>query len=569
MVKLYLKDNNKMSLLSNTTNIIFPYITNKDILDTKTIFGQGSWIDIPSYKASWVDFGDILSVVDETVPKNFGSITSNSVRYDFITESQNVQYNEELKFDVQPNNVFNNTKTMRSAYCVFDAPTYTIDKATKVFTGLTSGSTGVILVGDIGHTEVFQISFSGNVSAISANTADFNFNIYKYYETNSNFLKPELIRETIEHGLFETSLVTYVNLDLTNYVDNEYLIKGGYTYDNCTPGAKLLGLRTNTLNFINPLVGYVDYNSTKDWYFVYTLSALTPQVQYLQSLSQTSGVFNVESLAVKSPGFTGVTYNLTQAASGDYLVHVNGVALLKGVEYISSTNYFTMLVPLSSTDILTIAYVAGDNGTSSLISSESYVVPNSIPNTTTPSVGQKLIYNTTTNKYEYWLDSEPSANVVFLRNGLQLTTGEYMISSSNKRRIILSYTPAYNDLIEVFYASLVSSTQNIGNKDINIIFSIPIAPTKVNGHFVINFYDKTDTSLTTPLFSETIDYIVGQNVYSTTITVPTTYTAGQEFLWQITNTKNFDLIFGSGTITTVAKSSVYNAIMTTNENNNY
>lgn len=569
MVELYHIEDNKMSLLSSTTNITFPYITNKDILDTKTIFGQGNWIDVPSYKASWVSFGNVSSVVVEETPKNFGSVITNSIVKNFTTESSNLQYNEELNFDIRPNNVENNVKVMRSAYCTFDPPTYIIDKATKVFTGLTSGSSGVILVGDLGHTEVFQISFSGNVSAISANTADFNFNIYKYYETYSNFLKPEVIRKTIDHGLFETSLVTYVNLDLTNYVDNEYLIKGGYTYDNCTPGAKLLGLRTNTLNFINPLVGYVDYNSTKDWYFVYTLSALTPEVKSLQSLPQTSGVFNVESLAVVSPGVTGVTYNLTQAASGDYLVHVNGIALLKGVEYISSSNYFTMLVPLSNTDILTIAYVAGNNGTSSLVTGENYTVPSSIPNTTTPAVGQKLIYNTTTNRYEYWLDTEPSANVIFLRNGIQLTTGEYMLSSSNKRRVVLMYTPVYNDLIEVFYASLVPGVQNIGNKDIDIIFTIPVAPTKVNGYFQIDFYDKTDTSLTTPLFNQTIDYIIGQNVYSTTISLPTSYSAGQEFLWQITNTKNFNLIFGSGTITTVAKSSVYNAMLTTNENNNY
>lgn len=558
-----------MSLITVTTNTIFPYLTNQNLLDIQSLFAQGTWINIPSYKGSWVSFGNIASVIEETIPKNFGSVLSNSVTNNFTVESSNLQYNEELNFDVRPNNVENNVKVMRSAYCTFESPYYSVDKATKVLSGLTSGSTGVILVGDLGHTELFQFLFSGNVSSISAYTADFNFNIYKYYETYGDFLKPELIRKTIEYGIYETTLNFITDLDLTNYADNEYLIKGGYTYNNCTPGAKLLGLRTNTLSFINPLVGYVDYDPLKDWYFVYTMSALTPEVKSLQSLPQTTGVFNVESIAVKSPGTTGVTYTLTQSASGDYLVHVNGVALLKGVEYTSSPNSFTMLVPLAETDVLTIAYVAGANGTSSLISSESYVVPSSIPSTTTPSVGQKLIYNTTTNRYEYWLDTEPSANVIFLRNGVQLSTGEYSISTSNKRRIILFYTPVYNDIIEVFYASLVPGVQSIADKDINIIFTIPIAPTKVNGYFVINFYDKTDTSLTTPLFSETIDYIIGENIYSATITVPTTYSAGQEFLWQITNTKNFDLIFASGTITTIAKSSVYNAILANNANNNY
>lgn len=559
-----------MSLINVTINTIFPYVTNQNLLDIQSLFAQGTWINIPSYKASWVSFGDISSTIVENIPKNFGSVITNSVVNEFVVESSNLQYEEELNFDIRPNNVENNVKVMRSAYCIFQSPYYSVNRATKVLSGLTSGSTGVNLTTDLGNIESFQFSFSGDVSSITANTADFNFNIYRYNEPFNSFLKPEFIRKTIDYGIYGLTLTFDTQLDLTNFVDHEYLIKAGYSYTNCTPGAKLLGIKTNTLDAINPLVGYVDYNPSQDWYFVYTLQALAPEVKSLSSQPQLTGVFNVESLAVILTGVTGTTYYPTQPASGDYLVHVNGVTLIKGVEYVSGPDYFTLLVSLSSTDVLTIAYVANsNNGTSSLVSSENYTVSTPIPSGTSISVGQKLIYNTSTGRYEYWLDTEPSADVVFLRNGVQQSTAEYIVSSTNKRRVILFFTPVQNDIIEVFYAAVVPGTQNIANKNIEIVFTIPIAPSEVNGYFSIDFYDKTDTSLSTPLFNQTIDYIVGQNSYLATILVPTIYGVGQEFLWQITNTKNFVLKFGSGTITTTAKSGVYNAILTTNENNNY
>lgn len=565
-----------MNLITSITNITFPYITNKKLLDINSLFGKGTWIDLPQIKASWVSFGNIVSVTTETTPTLFGSVITNSLIKNFTTESSNLQYNEELSFDIKPNNVENKVKTMRSAYCEFKSPYFIVDKGTKTISGLTSGSTGVILVGNLGQSETFQFSFTGDVSSISANTADFNFNIYKYSEQYESFLKPESISETIDNGIYENSLNFSINLNLGGYADNEYIIKGGYTYDNCTPGAKLLGTKTNTLSFLNPTIGYVDFNPLTDWYFTYTMSALTPQVFSLISLADSGSILKVESLPVQLPGITGVTYYTSVAPSGSYLVFVNGVGLQKNVEYISGLDSFTMLIPLLSTDIITVAYVANGQNSIPLLDNESYVVPNTIPNISTAAEaenlaigGQKVVYNTSTNRYEYWLDSETNANVTLFRNGIQQSTAEYIVSSSNKRRIILFFTPTSKDILEIFYASLLAPVQNIENKSVRIIFSVAVPPTKVNGNFVINFYDKTDIYLTTPLFSASTDYIIGQNVYNVTVPVPVIYGLGQEFLWQITNTKNFNLNFGSGTITTFAKSSVYNAFISTNENLNY
>ena len=346
-----------------------------------------------------------------------------------------------------------------------------------------------------------------------------------------------------------------IALDFTNFADGEYLIRGGYSYPACTPSAKLLGLEYNTLNYIDPKLTYVVYKPTQDWYFAYITSAQTPVSKSLVSTNQGSSPFAVETLAIQS---TGTTYYPIYAASGDYLVHINGVALENGVEYISSTSSFTLLVSPSSTDILTVAYIPNDgSNTSALVQSESYTVPNNIPNETTPSIGQKLIYNITSGYYEYWLDVPPSGNILFLRNGAQQSTGEYLISNSDRRRVILFFTPTNGDILQSFYASTIAGVQNITGTYADILFSIPIAPQKVNGVFDIEFYDKTDVSLTTPLFSASTNYVVGQYVYLVNVPILPLYNAGQEFIWRITNTKNYQLEVTGDIITTKAYSQIY------------
>ena len=63
-----------MNLINITTNTIFPYQTNQNLLDIQSLFGQGTWINLPNYKASWVDFGDVVSSEQEILPINFGSV---------------------------------------------------------------------------------------------------------------------------------------------------------------------------------------------------------------------------------------------------------------------------------------------------------------------------------------------------------------------------------------------------------------------------------------------------------------------------------------------------------------
>lgn len=556
-----------MNLINIITNTIFPYQTNQNLLDIQSLFSQGTWINLPNYKASWVDFGDVVSSEQENLVINFGSVIVSKVRNDYTLESADLQYNEELTFEISPNNVENNVKTMRSAYCIFEAPYFGVTPATKIFSGLTSGSTGIIFTPTLSESQSFVFNFTGNTSVFTGFTANFNYNIYKYNSSRYNFLKPPVVSNSVDYQVFYNSLTFTATIDFTNFSDGEYLIRGGYSYPACTPSAKLLGLEYNTLNYIDPKIGHVKYRPSQDWYFAYITSAQTPVSKSLVSTNQGGSPFSVETLGIQT---TGTTYYPTYAASGDYLVHINGVALEKGVEYISNTSSFILLVSVTSNDILTVAYVS-DNGTntSALVQSESYIVPSTIPNVTTPSIGEKLIYNINTNYYEYWLDVPPSGNIIFLRNGIQQSTGEYLVSSSDRRRVILFFTPNTNDIIQAFYASTIAGVQNISGTQAGILFSIPIAPQKENGNFEITFYNKIDTTLTTPLFSATTNYVIGQSVYNVNVPIPPLYNAGQEFIWRITNTKNYQLEVIGDIITTKAYSQLYNALLSTNELYNY
>ena len=63
-----------MELLTTNTNTIFPFITSIDFIESRTLVGQGSWISLPNYNASWVDFGDVTENEEMVLPPFFGSV---------------------------------------------------------------------------------------------------------------------------------------------------------------------------------------------------------------------------------------------------------------------------------------------------------------------------------------------------------------------------------------------------------------------------------------------------------------------------------------------------------------
>jgi hypothetical protein len=91
-------------------------------------------------------------------------------------------------------------------------------------------------------------------------------------------------------------------------------------------------------------------------------------------------------------------------------------------------------------EILTYAYV--DNGTSNNLYGDVYTIVTIYSGATgTQTSSDRVFYNTTENKYEFYLVSSPASDIVLSINGSILAKNiEYYQSTSNDRRIILEET---------------------------------------------------------------------------------------------------------------------------------
>ena len=554
-----------MNLITTSTNTIFPYISSLDIIDTNTLFLQGTWIDLPNFKASWVDFGNSNSIEVINFPTRIGLNTKLNLVNEFVVESSEVQYYEEYNFDVRPKNVENNFKVTRGAYCYVEQPKLEVSPGGKILSGLTTGSSAVLIVNS-GGTENITFTFSGSVSSFSAYSMDFKFSIYKYYDFRDQFLKPPIYQSgLIQRQTFENLMAFTTPINFTTLADGEYLIKGYFTYPYCTPAGKLLGLNLDTSNYLDVGNSYITYDSSTDWYLVYITKSPKPTIIGGVSTSIDAGSLRVETLPIIE---SGTTYFVTLNPVGGIQVNVNGVTLQPGTDYTYNSNYFTLSSTLLSTDVLTVAYITNSQGQDTNV--ETYTTPSSIPSTTYPSLGQKLIYNTTSNLYEYWLSVPCDGNVVLSVNGVTLSQSDYLVSTSDARRLILYFTPSTGDIFTIFYTSNIPATLGISTNPINVSFSTTPTPQKNNGYFVLEFYDYVDTNLTTILFSGTTNFIENVNLYSILTSIPISYgfTAGQKFWYRVKSVKNYELLKGD-IITTFNYSDTFQALLNNNGIYNY
>ena len=554
-----------MNLITTTTNTIFPYITSLDLMSSEILFKQGNWIDLPNIKASWVNFGNSNDIEIINFPSTIGLGFNPNIGYEFIVESSEMDYYEEYNFDVRPNNVENNTKVTRASYCYVEQPTYTISPGSKQLTGFTTGSTGIILVNS-GGSQSFTFSFSGNVSAFSGYNMDFKYSIFKYYDIREQFLKPEIYKSNlISRNTFQNLMSFTTNLDFTNYADGEYLIKGYFEYPYCTPSAKLLGLTIDTSNSVDVDNSFVSYDDNYAWYFAYLTNSPKPTIIGGVSVSPEYGFLRVETLPIVT---SATTYFVDGNPVGGIQVNVNGVTLQPGTDYTHNSNNFTLSSTLLETDILTVTYITNSTGVDTNV--ETYVVPSSIPSTTLPSLGEKLIYNTNSNLYEYWLNVPTDGDIILSVDGVTLSESEYLVSSSNQRRIILYFTPTVESIITIFYTSLVPPTLGISSNPISVSFTSSPTPQKENGYFVLEFYDYSDTNLNNLLFSGTTNFIQDVSLYNIVTNVPTTYgfLSGQKFWYRVKSVKNYQL-FNGEIITTFNYSDLFQAILNNNGIYNY
>ena len=173
----------------------------------------------------------------------------------------------------------------------------------------------------------------------------------------------------------------------------------------------------------------------------------------------------VEDLPIVTSGQS--EYYLSQDPVGDISLTLNGVGLLKDIEYVKDQRKVSIIVDktiantsnIKTTDQLVATYVKGSS-IEGFVSETETVPSNVVSGGTLQGTNWSLIrYNTAHTTYEYYtsqplIKSNDLSNVVILLNGVRLTPNkEYYKSGTNNKRIIFDeLIRLYDgDIINVFY----------------------------------------------------------------------------------------------------------------------
>ena len=477
----------------------------------------------------------------------------------------------------------------RSDLHIFYLPDMYISGATKILTGITTGSTGVYIVDSIATGITFVSIFTANTVPFFTNSIRNGVKFELYYRMTPTNISiggpgnPFLFTPIINNPVFNPNTINstrYFNIsDLVykggttgstysavtytfslNGLEGEFLIKKYYKWSNFTYFAKLLD--KDYLDIENSIIGnpYEIYNLNSDFYFIYLQKADKPQVSSTQVVTPN---FDLNILTIR-PSFNGqISFPLPNQPTSKPIVTVNG-STLSNLEY-NLTGQTLMITSgvLYTTDYINIIYSLTVG--SQTIQTESYKIT-SIPIASyPPNTSTKVIYNSGTTKYEYWLNIKSKGNVIVTINGQTLSNNiDYYVSSSDSRRIIFEDTLLFNDIVNVYYNAIIGNNK-INTPSYQISWRIP-PPANNMGYFTVEVANYSDTNFTSPIFSGITLYEAKNDLYFTTVLFSGNY--GTKYIYRVKNQKNYYTVLGE-LLYTVNYSDIIPITINTNALNNY
>jgi hypothetical protein len=378
--------------------------------------------------------------------------------------------------------------------------------------------------------------------------------IYKYDQINSEFSPSALQTFNIGYDSLSGDNNNTLVISTNNIGEGEFLFKSYWDYDVNTLIAKQQKVRKSSVNTYKRGDLYGIYVPETDWYFINMLEASQPL--FNSSVAPPAKTINslvVTSIITKS----GQTkYNIEGLS--DAIVSYNGNVLAKDLEYRAVvtqtgsttgstvfTPYVELLFEPLANQIMTYAYVS--NGQVNDLLADLYIVEGVIKSGTTGTQLEtdRVFYNTTEGKYEFYLISVSSSDVVLSVNGSLLASNiEYFQSFSNSRRIVLVEPLNDGDVVEAFYVPTNAINGGIDTNSPQISWSIDTAPLTTSGKFTVQFTDVDDIYFENVQYSEVVSYIIGQKSYNKMITL-TNAVAGDKFIYRVVNQKFYTPIIGN------------------------
>lgn len=458
--------------------------------------------------------------------------------------------------------------TTSSDICVLQEVGFDISGATKIMTGITTGSTGVYILPSSAKTIDLTFNFTGDVTPFTAQSASFKYEIYKRNNRDIFSIPPIISKGPFLYGsttgITGNTLIQNIEVNDLN-LDGDYLIKGYFEIDVCTTFLNKLGVKVDTSeNKIGSEYGI--YRPSSDFYFIAFKQADKPN---LTNSVDTGPAGNLVGYTIlpKEEGQTIFTVNAL--IRGAVIVNLNGLTLVDKTEYLydSITSTITLSEPTKLSDVITIFFVSNQTTTQTL-NNDTIVAPNPIVSGNVNTQGNNSIfYNVDESKYEVYTNIEVIGTLILSLNGVTLANGvDYYQSTSNPKRWILNGIILPDDIITLNYNGSTNVVNDVTNRIQTFNWNIENAPINDNGLFTVQISNKNDTGFTNTIFSGTTNYQKGINSYS--LNLPLSGDNGDELIYRVCNEKKYTTIAGDE-LKSLAYSEVIPIKISTNSFNSY
>lgn len=413
------------------------------------------------------------------------------------------------------------------------------------------------------QTIPLTFDFTANTQTFIDTEANFRYEIYKYKNDGAIFSSIPIYKSEI----FSYSAFSATN-SINQYIptsgltlDGEYLIKGYYQYSACTNFLKLLGKKTDTINYKSG-TEYNIYNNNRDFYFIGVKDVETPQLIANGSNTPAAGTL-VQASILPEAGVTFITK--PSDVLSKFIVTLNGLVLSNLYDYTISGDTIHLAGPTAPDDLITIIYTS--QGGREFASD---TIEINVPVTSGATNGQdnNLVYfNTTTNKYEVYTTVTPQQSnaVILMLNGVTLANNiDYYQSTSNPKRLILEGDLLVGDIITLVYFPQNDVVNGLNTNNPIVSWRIENFPQQTNGYFSLEV--STGTSFNSFYYSGYTAYDVNNIIYSDNFTA--SGTVGQNLYYRVKNIKNYETICGK-IVTTTAYSDTVPLTIISNSINSY
>jgi hypothetical protein len=465
---------------------------------------------------------------------------------------------------------------MSSDICVFNAPLFNVNGATKInCTGSTSGGTYITTSTS---TIPLTFEFTGNTDSFSATSASFKYEIYKYSDSISSFDKTPVYKSNIiNYSAFSGTNTTLENIPVSGLsLDGEYLIKGYYDFDVCTNFLNKLGKKINTLAYKNGSE-YGLYNSNVDYYFSAIQQPDSPNFLLNNSNNYPDNTLRQQTIVLSFPepeyddndNLIPATPYRTFAISdysGNFVITLNGLTLSPDADYTFSGTLITLNSDILPDDIITVIYTTNGQG-NSLITDNIFIYNPIISGNTSNEGSNRYYFNTNSNKFELFtsVETNDSNSIIVMINGVTLANEiDFYQSTSNKKRLILEGDLVIGDIITIAYYPQVAIINGVIEANPLVSFSIASPPQKINGLFTLETSDSK--SFNNIIFTATTNYSVGVTAYGIPLNI--SGNVGTQLYYRIKNEKNY-ITFCGNSISAVTYSDIIPITIQINSINSY